>query len=252
MSGHSKWSTIKHGKAITDARRGKLFSKLTREIMVAARQGGGSPDMNVRLRLAVQKARDNNMPVDNIDRAIKRATGGGNGQEQLEEIMYEGYGPGGAAILLQAFTDNRNRTASEIRSTFAKNGGNLGESGCVAWIFEQKGVITVEAPSEEAEKVALMAIDLGADDFNIDDSNMDVYSAPNKFEELRKSLEENKLKISSAELSMLPKNTTPLDDKTAEQTLRLLDKLEDLDDVQKVYSNADFPEEILTKYAGEA
>ena len=252
MSGHSKWSTIKHGKAITDARRGKLFSKLTREILVAAKQGGGNTDMNVRLRLAVQKARDNNMPVDNIERAIKRATGEGNSQDQLEEILYEGYGPGGAAILLQAFTDNRNRTASEIRSTFAKNGGNLGESGCVAWIFEQKGVITLEAPSEEAEELALMAIDLGADDFNIDNSNMDVYSAPNKFEELRKSLEENKLKISSAELSMLPKNTTPLDDKTAEQTLRLLDKLEDLDDVQKVYSNADFPEEVLTKYAEEA
>jgi len=252
MSGHSKWSTIKHGKAITDARRGKLFGKLTREILVAARQGGANTDMNVRLRLAVQKAKDNNMPIDNIDRAIKRATGAGNAQEQLEEIMYEGYGPGGAAILLQAFTDNRNRTASDIRSTFAKNGGNLGESGCVAWIFEQKGVITVEAPSEQAEELALMAIDLGADDFNIDDSNMDLYSAPNKFEALRKSLEENQLKISSAELSMLPKTTTPLDDKTAEQTLRLLDKLEDLDDVQKVYSNADFPEEILSKYIEEA
>ena len=146
MAGHSKWSKVKHKKAAADPKRSKLFTKLTREIMVAARQGGPSPDGNVRLRLAIQKARDSNMPLDNIDRAIKRATGEGESQNQLEEVTYEGYGPGGGAILLQAFTDNRNRTVSEVRSTFSRNGGNLGEAGCVAWIFEQRGVINVETP----------------------------------------------------------------------------------------------------------
>ena len=251
MSGHSKWSSIKHQKAATDARRGQLFTKLAREIAVAARQGGAALDSNVRLRLAVQKAKDSNMPLDNIDRAIKRGTGEGAAQDQMEEVTYEGYGPGGTAIMLQALTDNRNRTVSDIRTTFARNSGNLGEAGCVAWLFEQKGVIIVEAPSEAAEELALEAIDLGAEDFNIDDSTLELYSNPGSFEALRQALEEKETKIASAEISMVPKSTVALEVKAAEQTLRLLDKLEELDDVQRVYSNADFPQEVLERYQGE-
>ncbi len=247
MAGHSKWSKVKHQKASADPKRSKLFTKLTREVMVAAREGGG----NVRLRLAIQKSRDSNMPLDTIQRAIKKATGEGDSQANLEDVAYEGYGPGGAAILLQALTDNRNRTAAEVRSTFAKNGGSLGEAGCVAWIFEQKGVITIEVPTEKAEELALVAIDSGAEDFSIDDSILEVYSSPANFETLRKTLDETHMNISSAELSLVPKTTTPLDVSAAKQTLRLLDRLEDLDDVQKVYSNADFPDEVLEQYQEE-
>jgi YebC/PmpR family DNA-binding regulatory protein len=251
MSGHSKWSTIKHGKAISDARRGQLFTKLAREIISAARQGGGSEDMNIRLRMAIQRAKDNNMPADNIERAIKRGTGEGVDQDQMSEVLYEGYGPGGTAIMLQTLTDNRNRTVSDVRSTLTKAGGNLAETGAVAWQFEQKGVIVVEADEETAEELALVAIDAGADDFETYQSKLNIYAAPERLEGLRKSLNDQNAVIESSEISMLPKNTIFLEDKGAIQTLRLLDRLEELDDVQRVYSNADFPDEILEQYRDE-
>ena len=251
MSGHSKWSTIKHGKAISDARRGQLFTKLAREIISATRQGGGSEDMNIRLRMAIQRAKDNNMPADNIERAIKRGTGEGVDQDQMSEVLYEGYGPGGTAIMLQTLTDNRNRTVSDVRSTLTKAGGNLAETGAVAWQFEQKGVIVVEADEETAEELALVAIDAGADDFETYQSRLNIYSAPERLEGLRKSLSNQNAVIESSEISMLPTNTIFLEDKGAIQTLRLLDRLEELDDVQRVYSNADFPDEILEQYRDE-
>ena len=252
MSGHSKWSTIKHGKAATDARRGKLFTKLTREIITAARDGGGDPNMNIRLRMAVQRARDNNMPADTVGRAIKRGTGESGGQDQLTEATYEGYGPGGTAILLQTLTDNPRRTVSDIRSTLTKAGGNLGGAGSVAWQFEQKGVVVVEADPERAEELALAAIDAGADEFDTYDSTLHVESAPGLMEEVRTTLAEMGVSIESSELAMVPKNTITLQKSTALQTLRLLDRLEELDDVQKVFSNADFPDEALEQYKGEA
>ena len=252
MSGHSKWSSIKHGKAITDARRGQLFTKLTREIIGAARQGGGNPDVNIRLRMAIQRAKDNNMPLDNIERAIKRGTGEGAEQAQMAHIMYEGYAPGGAGIMLEALTDNRNRTVSDIRSTFSKAGGSLAEAGSVAWQFEHKGVIAVEGAPEEIEEVALAAIDAGADNFEVFDTSLYLYTPLETLDEVRRSLSEKGIAIRSSELSMVPTNTVPLDEKMAFQTLRLLDRLEELDDVQRVFSNADFPDEALERYRNES
>lgn len=252
MSGHSKWSTIKRSKGVADARRGQVFTKLSRDIAIAVRQGGGGdPDLNYRLRLAVDKARSNNMPLDTIERAISRAAGGGDSQEQLEEVIYEGYGPGGTAILLQALTPNRNRTASEVRSTFAKASLTLGEAGCVAWNFESTGVITLDVETERAEDIALLAIDASAQDVKLEAGYMEVYTAPEALEAVRKELELHEIVPTSVEISMIPKSTVSLDTKEAEQTLRLLDGLEELMDVQKVYSNADFPDEVLEKYRTE-
>lgn len=248
MSGHSKWAQIKRQKGVADARRGQLFTKLGREITVAARAGGADPAGNVRLRLAIQKARDNNMPNENIERAIRRGAGGGDSAE-LQEVVYEGYGPGGAAIMVQALTDNRNRTVSELRSTFTKAGGNLGEAGSVAWLFEQKGTITVEASGQRGEELALTAIDAGAEDFRQDDATLEVICRPEDVESVRRTLEEAGAVVSSAEVSLVPKTTVSLDEKHALQTLRLLDKLEDLDDVQRVYTNADFPDHVLATYS---
>ena len=250
MSGHSKWSTIKHQKGVTDARRGQLFTKLAREITVAARQGGGDPDSNFRLRLAVQKARENNMPLDNVDRAIKRGVGGGDGGGDLEEALYEGYGPGGVAIMLQALTDNRKRTVSDVRASFTRAGGSLGEAGCVSWNFESRGVVTAEVDPDLGEEIALAAIDAGAEDFQLDGSFLEVYTAFENLEALRSAMEEQGVNVTSAELSMVPRNTVSLEARVADQTLRLLDHLEELDDVQKVYSNADFPDEVLENYKG--
>ncbi|MFH1560526.1 MAG: YebC/PmpR family DNA-binding transcriptional regulator [Chloroflexota bacterium] len=252
MSGHSKWSTIKHQKGVTDARRGQLFTKLAREITVAAREGGGdNPDMNVRLRMAVQKARESNMPLDNVERATKRGAGGGEGgSDALEEALYEGYGPGGVAILLQALTDNRKRTVSDVRASFARAGGSLGEAGCVSWIFESRGVVTAEVDPDEGEEIALVAIDAGAEDFKLEGSYLEVYAIPENLENLRNALEQQGVKVTSAELSMVPSNTVLLDAKVAVQALRLLDHLEEMDDIQKVYTNADFPDEALEQYKG--
>ncbi len=248
MSGHSKWSQIKRQKGVADTRRGQLFTKLSREIAVAVRQGGSNPETNFRLRLAVQKARDSNMPLDSIERAIKRGTGGGEGAS-LAETIYEGYGPGGAAILLEAMTDNRNRTIAEVRNLFSRGGGSLGESGCVTWLFESKGVITVEAA--EAEELALHLIDAGAEDIKIINGSLEVHIKPEDLEGVRKTLEEQNLAIVSAEVLMVPKSTVMLEEKTALQTLRLLDRLEELDEVQRVFTNADFPDEALEKYRSQ-
>jgi YebC/PmpR family DNA-binding regulatory protein len=249
MSGHSKWSKIKRQKGVVDAKRGQLFTKLAREISVAVRQGGADTEANFKLRLIMQKARDNNMPLENIDRAIKRASGGTDGAA-LSEVTYEGYGPGGSAILAQALTDNKNRTLSEVRNILSRGGGNLGESGSVTWLFESRGVIIIDGTKENAEEVALFAIDAGAEDVKIEGTSLEVNTKPQDLEAVRKALELKKVPISSSELSMVPKTIVKLDEKSALQALKLLDKLEELDEVQHVYTNADFPDDVVGKYQG--
>ncbi len=250
MSGHSRWSSIKHQKGVADARRGQLFTKLTREIIVAVRNVGSNPETNVRLRLAIQKARDNNMPMDNIERSIKKGSGELEGVS-LVELVFEGYGPNGIAILVEALTDNRNRTTQEVRSTFSRHGGSLGESGCVAWIFDTKGFIMVKTDGLDADDLALNAIDAGADDVRVESGYMEIYTKPEELEIVRSALEEKMIAIASAELSKVPKTVIQLEEKAALQTLRLLDKLEELDEVQHVSSNADFPDAILEKYQSQ-
>jgi len=249
MSGHSKWSQIKRQKGVADAKRGQLFTKLAREISVAVRQGGADTQANFKLRLIMQKARDNNMPLENIDRAIKRASGGTDGAA-LSEVTYEGYGPGGSAILAQALTDNKNRTLSEVRNILSRGGGNLGESGSVTWLFDSRGVIIADAAKVDAEEVALFAIDAGAEDVKIEGTTLEVNTKPQDLEAVRKALELKKVPISSSELSMVPKTMVKLDEKSALQALKLLDKLEELDEVQHVYTNADFPDDVVGKYQG--
>ena len=244
MSGHSKWSKIKHQKGADDVKRGNLFTKLTREIIIAAKDGGGDPDTNFRLRLAVQKARDSNMPMDNIDRAIKKGTGDLAGGS-LIEMTLEGYGPSGMAILVSALTDNRNRTVQEVRSTFTRHGGSMGESGCVAWIFESRGVININAENVEADELALNAIDAGAEDVQISSGLVEVITKPDALEKVRAALEQKKIKIEESELQMVPKTLVKLDEKAATQALKLLERLEEIDDVQNVYSNADIPDSVL-------
>lgn len=251
MSGHSKWSTIKRAKGAADAKRGALFTKLARNISLAAKEGGGGdPDMNFRLRIAIDQAKSNNMPQDSIARAVRRGTGeGGEGMVDLSEVTYEGYGPSGGAILVQALTDNRNRTASEIRSAFNKGGGNLGDAGCVAWNFDSRGVITMEIEDEgTAEELSLVAIDAEAEDVKFEDGILEIYTAPENLLSVKDALEGEGAEPASADISLVPKTVIPLENKAAEQTLRLLDLLEDLDDVQKAYTNADFPAEVLEKY----
>ncbi|MAH22137.1 MAG: YebC/PmpR family DNA-binding transcriptional regulator [Thaumarchaeota archaeon] len=247
MSGHSKWSSIKHQKGVADVRRGKLFTKLTREIIVAVRNGGASPETNHRLRLAIQKARDSSMPSDNIERAIKRGDGTLEGAT-LVEIALEGYSPGGAAILVEALTDNRNRTIQDVRNIFTKSGGSLGESGSVTWLFDSKGLIIIETADQNADELALRAIDAGADDVNTEKGYIEVYTKPEELEVVRTMLEQDSAIINSAELVKVPKTTVNLDEKTTLQVLKLLDKLEELDDVQHVSSNVDFADDVLGKY----
>jgi len=247
MSGHSKWASIKHQKGVTDARRGQLFTKLTQEIIVAVRQGGNNAEANFRLRLAVQKARDNNMPLENIERAIKRGSGETEGAT-LSELVLEGYGPGGAAILVQALTDNRNRTLQDIRNIFSRHGGNLGESGCVAWLFDSKGMITVENDDLDTEELALQAIDAGAEDVKMESDHIEIYTMPEELETVREVLERQNTLLASAEVCMVPKTTLQLEEKPALQILKLLHKLEELDEVQWVTSNVDFSDSVLEKY----
>ena len=250
MSGHSKWSTIKRQKGVTDAKRGALFTKVAREISVAARQGGGDPDANYRLRLAIEKARSVNMPADNIKRTIDKATGGGE-QVEYEEIVYEGYGPGGVAVLVEAQTDNRNRTAAEVRSMFNKTGGQLAGSGAVAWQFEPRGLITIIRNGIDADEVALAAIDAGAEDVDTDDAEtVEIYTAPNDLERVRSTLEDSGIPVESAESAMIAKQTVELDESKARQALRLVEQLEDLDDVSRVTANFDIPEELFAEVAG--
>ena len=244
MSGHSKWSSIKHKKGALDAKRGQLFTKLAREVTMAARQGGGDPEMNARLRLAVLKAKEANMPGDNIQRAITRGAGGGEA-DNLEEITYEGYGPGGTAVIVEAVTDNRNRTVAEIRNAFSRGGGNLAENGAVAWQFEQRGVLTVPAKGRGIEDIELAAIDAGAVDTSSDAESVEVYTEPTDLNEVRTTLEAAGFTIESAEISPQPKTLIDLDEKAALAALKLLERLDDLDDVQRVFSNANFPEELV-------
>ena len=247
MSGHSKWSSIKHQKAVTDARRGQVFTKLTKEIIVAVREGGSNPDTNFRLRLAIQKARDHNMPMDNIERAIKRGSGEIEGAAWVEMVL-EGYGPGGAAILVQALSDNRNRTLQEVRNIFSRGGASLGESGCVAWLFDSKGLISVNTNNLDTEELALRAIDAGAEDVKVESDCVEIYTRPEELEIVRTALEQGNIPIASAELSMIPKTLLELEEKAALQILKLLHKLEELDETQNVYSNVDFLDSVLEKY----
>ena len=244
MSGHSKWSSIKHKKAATDAKRGKIFTKLIKEITVAARMGGGEIEINPRLRSAVLAAKSENMPKDNIERAVKKGTGELEGVN-YEESIYEGYGPGGAAVLVESLTDNKNRTVADIRSIFGKNGGNLGENGCVAWMFDKKGYIAVERSAVDEDTLMETALEAGAEDIREDDSNYEVISAPGDFEAIKEAIDNASIPYIDAEVTMLPQNTTDLTGKEAEQMVRLMEMLEDCDDVQKAYTNADIPAETI-------
>jgi YebC/PmpR family DNA-binding regulatory protein len=245
MSGHSKWAQIKRQKGVNDARRGAIFTRIGREITVAAREGGGDPDANFRLRLAAQRAREVNMPQENIQRAISRGTGADKEGGQLEELMYEGYGPGGVAVMVQVLTDNRNRAAADVRNVFTRGGGNMGEGGSVAWMFDQKGLITVELDGIGAEEAEMAAIDAGADDIQEADGVLEVYTEKTDLDAVRRALDSQKLKLSSAELVMVAKTTMELDEKGATSVAKLIDRLEELDDVQRVFTNADISEEIM-------
>ncbi|MCL4543088.1 MAG: YebC/PmpR family DNA-binding transcriptional regulator [Chloroflexi bacterium] len=249
MSGHSKWAQIKRQKGVNDARRGQLFTKLGREITVAARDGGPDPDGNFRLRLAVQKARQHNMPMENVERAIKRGAGAGEGGVSFEEITYEGYGPGGVAIMVRTLTDNRNRTASEVRSVLTRSGGNLGETGSVSWIFDPRGQITVALGQRDPDEAMLEAIDLGADDVVREGDELIIYTEASALNQVRHDLESHDYQIIEAEQTMLSKTQVELEEHQAEQVLKLLDRLEELEDVQQLYSNYSIPDEIMERIA---
>ena len=244
MSGHSKWAGIKHKKAKVDAQRGRIFTKLIKEITVAARVGGGDPEANARLRTAIQNAKAGNMPQDNIQRAIKKGTGELPGVS-YEEITYEGYGPGGVAVLVEIMTDNKNRTAPEIRKIFAKNGGNLGESGCVGWMFEKKGLITVDSGKVDEEKLMGIALEAGALDFRTEESTFEVTTSPKEFEKVKNAIAGVGIELSTAEITMLPQTYVKLEGKQAQQMIHLMEELEEQEDVQNVYANFDIPEQVM-------
>ncbi|MDD2486101.1 MAG: YebC/PmpR family DNA-binding transcriptional regulator [bacterium] len=244
MAGHSKWHNIRLKKGKMDAERGKAFTRVTREIIVAARTGGGDPESNVRLRNAMLKAREVNMPADNVKRAIQRGTGELEGVT-YEEVSYEGYGPGGAAVYIEAMTDNRNRTLPEIRNIFSRTGGNLGESGCVAWMFDNKGLIQIDAQDIDEDELLMATLDAGAEDIKNDDGVLEIVTAPENLDAVRAAVEEAGCKPAFSEVTMIPQNTIALAGKEAQQMLRLMDMLEEHDDIQKVHSNFDIPENIL-------
>lgn len=244
MSGHSKWSSIKHKKAATDAKKGQLFTKLARDITMAARQGDPNPDANAALRLAVLKARAANMPGENIDRAIKKAVGGGEGAN-LQEVTYEGYGPGGTAVIVQAVTDNRNRTVAEVRFAFSRGGGNLGEAGAVGWQFDTRGLITIDTAGRDLDELQMTVIEAGALDIDLGDDTMDVITEASDLHKVREAIEAQGITVESAELAAIPKSKVELSEKDSEAALRLFEKLDDLDDVSRVYSNAVISDAIL-------
>jgi YebC/PmpR family DNA-binding regulatory protein len=246
MSGHSKWSTIKHKKAAKDAKRGKLFTKLIKEITVAAKMGGGDINANPRLRTAVTTARANSMPIENIDRAVKKGTGELEGVT-YEEITYEGYGPGGAAVLVMALTDNRNRTVADVRRLFSMHGGSMGEAGCVGWMFQKKGVIAVEKSQVGEDRLIELTLEAGADDVTEEDGIFQVTTAPDTFEAVKTALEQAKIATASAAVAMVPQNMQALSGSQAEQTLKMLDAIEDHDDIQEVASNIDISQEELER-----
>ncbi len=251
MSGHSKWSTIKHKKGAADAKRGKIFTKLIKEITIATRMGGGDVDANPRLRTAIAGAKAQNMPQDNIQRAIKKGTGDLEGVN-YEETAYEGYGPGGAAILIEVMTDNKNRTVGEVRTILGKNGGHIGESGCVAYMFEKKGLIVVPGDAMDEDALMELVLDAGADDLQSADGKYEILTARENFNAVHKTLEEKSIPMEVAELTAIPSNTVPVDEKHGKALLRLMDLLEDHDDVQKVYSNFDIPEDVLAAIEASA
>jgi YebC/PmpR family DNA-binding regulatory protein len=248
MSGHSKWATIKHKKAAVDARRGKVFTKLIRELTSAARMGGGDADSNPRLRTAVAAAKTANMPSDTIQRAIKKGTGELPG-EVYEEITYEGYGAGGVAILVDVLTDNKNRTVAEIRHLFSKHGGNLGETGCVAWMFARKGVITLNTNQIDEDTLLELVLEAGGDDVKTEADVYEIVTAPEAFEDVRSALEQKALTLDVAEVTMMPQNTVPVEGKQAEQVLRLMEALDDQDDVRKAHANFDISDEVMAALA---
>ncbi|HDD53436.1 MAG TPA: YebC/PmpR family DNA-binding transcriptional regulator [Thermosulfidibacter takaii] len=244
MAGHSKWANIKYKKMKEDAKRGRIFTRLTREIIVAAREGGGDPETNPRLRAAIAAAKAANMPKENIERAIKRGTGELPGVT-YEEITYEGYGPGGVAVIVEAITDNRNRTVSEIRRIFSKHGGSLGETGCVSWLFDKKGVITIKAQDLSEDDVLMVTLEAGAEDLKVEEDTFQVITAPEDFEKVKNTLEREGLPIEEAEVTLVPKNLVKVEGEKAEKVLKLMDALESLDEVQKTYANFEIPEEIM-------
>lgn len=243
MSGHSKWSSIKHKKGALDAKRGQLFTKLARDITMSARHGG-DPAMNASLRLTILKAHDANMPRDNIERAVQRGAGGGE-SDVLMEITYEGYGPGGTAVIVDTVTDNRNRTVADLRQAFSRGGGNLAENGAVGWLFDMRGVISIEAAGIDTDEAQLAAIEAGAVDVTVDEVEVEVLTEPGMMEPVREALTGAGFKIASADIARVPKNTVMLEEKAAIQTIKLLERLDDLDDVSRVTSNADFPASVL-------
>ena len=251
MSGHNKWSKIKRAKGAADISRGNMFTKLTREIIIAVREGGDNADANFRLRLAMQKARDFNMPFDNINRAILRGAGKAEGMT-LIEMTLEGYGPGGTAIMVKALTDNRMRTLQDIRNIFNRHGGNLGEAGSVGWLFDSKGIITLKVDGLDPQELELKAIDAGADDVKTEEDSVEIYTKPNELEMVRTALEKNNIPVGSAELSLIPKTMIDLDEKAAIGALKLLNKLEEMDEVQQVAINANFSDDIVEKYHAQA
>lgn len=244
MSGHSKWSSIKHKKGAADAKRGKIFTKLIKEITVAARMGGGDPDGNPRLRSAILAAKAENMPKDNIERAIKKGTGELEGVS-YDEITYEGYGPGGVAMLIECLTDNKNRTVADIKYIIDRHGGNLGEPGCVAWMFDKTGIIVFERDKVDEEKLLDLALEAGAEDVKEGDEEFEVIISPSEFESVKSAFEDAGLEYSVAEISMIPQNTVNLEGKKAEQMLNLVEALEDNDDVNNVYANFEIPDEVM-------
>jgi len=251
LSGHSKWSSIKHKKGAVDAKRGKLFSKLSRSIIVAAKEGGGDPANNIQLQNAIEKAKSYSMPKDNIDRAIAKGSGADADADAFETIVYEGYGPEGVAVIVEALTDNKNRTAADVRHLFAKHGGNLGATGAVAWQFERRGVVVVPAPGVDEEELMLVAADGGAEDVEQDGDTFQVTTAPEELAAVRQAIEAAGMTVESAELTLIPKTTVAIDDETkARQVMRLVDALEDNDDVQDVYANFDIPVQVLELVAG--
>ncbi len=251
MSGHSKWSSIKHKKGAVDAKRGKLFSKLSRSIIVAAKEGGGDPANNIQLQNAIEKAKSYSMPKDNIDRAIAKGSGADADADAFETIVYEGYGPEGVAVIVEALTDNKNRTAADVRHLFAKHGGNLGATGAVAWQFERRGVVVVPANGVDEEELMLVAADGGAEDVEQDGDTFQVTTPPEELAAVRQAIEAAGMTVESAELTLIPKTTVAIDDETkARQVMRLVDALEDNDDVQDVYANFDIPEQVLELVAG--
>lgn len=250
MAGHSHWAGIKHKKGAADARRGKLFSKLSRAIIVAARQGGADPAANLKLRYAIDKARQASMPKDNIDRAVKKGSGELDGGD-LFELLYEGYGPGGVAVLCEILTDNRNRTASELRKVFEAAGGSLGQAGCVAWLFERKGLFAVDSKTVHEERLLEIALDAGADDLRTVEDMFEITCSPTNFQQVRDSLEENRIACEVAELSQIPTTTVDLDADTGKKLLRFLEVLDDHEDVQHVYANYNIPESAMAEVSGE-